>query len=168
MVPRARRHGSLASAGVRALRRRPPRRPHVRSACARRGHWRWAELNAETFARARAEGRIVLIDGSAEWCHWCHVMDATTYRDPEVRKLLGGALPPGEGRHRREARLRGALPRLGMAGDGAHDGGRRGDRQVQGLHGAREVPRHPPRRGRRAGARAGRLARRRPRCSRAR
>src|ERR1019366_8527532 len=48
----------------------------------------WAPLNAATFARARAEGRIVLIDGSAEWCHWCHVMDATTYRDPAVRKLL--------------------------------------------------------------------------------
>ncbi|HEY5145373.1 MAG TPA: DUF255 domain-containing protein [Polyangiaceae bacterium] len=48
----------------------------------------WAPLNAATFARARAENRIVLIDGSAEWCHWCHVMDATTYRDPAVRKLL--------------------------------------------------------------------------------
>jgi uncharacterized protein YyaL (SSP411 family) len=54
----------------------------------------WAELNAETFARARAEGRIVLIDGSAEWCHWCHVMDATTYRDAEVRKLLSERFLP--------------------------------------------------------------------------
>jgi hypothetical protein len=54
----------------------------------------WAALNAETFARARAEGRIVLVDGSAEWCHWCHVMDATTYRDPEVRKLLAERFLP--------------------------------------------------------------------------
>ncbi len=54
----------------------------------------WAALNAETFARARAEGRIVLIDGSAEWCHWCHVMDATTYRDPEVLKLLADRFLP--------------------------------------------------------------------------
>jgi uncharacterized protein YyaL (SSP411 family) len=54
----------------------------------------WAALNAEAFARARAEGRIVLIDGSAEWCHWCHVMDATTYRDPEVRKLLAERFLP--------------------------------------------------------------------------
>jgi uncharacterized protein YyaL (SSP411 family) len=54
----------------------------------------WSPLNAETFARARAEGRIVLIDGSAEWCHWCHVMDATTYRDPEVRKLLAERFLP--------------------------------------------------------------------------
>jgi uncharacterized protein YyaL (SSP411 family) len=58
------------------------------------GSLSWAELNAATFARARAEGRIVLIDGSAGWCHWCHVMDATTYRDPEVRKLLAERFLP--------------------------------------------------------------------------
>jgi uncharacterized protein YyaL (SSP411 family) len=58
------------------------------------GELAWADLNAETFARARAEGRIVLIDGSAEWCHWCHVMEATTYGDPEVRKLLGERFLP--------------------------------------------------------------------------
>jgi uncharacterized protein YyaL (SSP411 family) len=48
----------------------------------------WAVLEPATFARARAEQRFVLIDGSAEWCHWCHVMEATTYHDPEVRRLL--------------------------------------------------------------------------------
>ena len=58
------------------------------------GEFAWADLNAEAFARARSEGRIVLIDGSAEWCHWCHVMDATTYSDPEVRKLLGERFLP--------------------------------------------------------------------------
>ncbi|HEY3815530.1 MAG TPA: DUF255 domain-containing protein [Polyangiaceae bacterium] len=48
----------------------------------------WAELDAATFARAVAEKRFVVIDGAAEWCHWCHVMEATTYHDPEVRRLL--------------------------------------------------------------------------------
>jgi uncharacterized protein YyaL (SSP411 family) len=48
----------------------------------------WAELDAATFAKARAEKRFLVIDGAAEWCHWCHVMEATTYHDPEVRKLL--------------------------------------------------------------------------------
>lgn len=48
----------------------------------------WATLEPATFARARAEQRFVLVDGAAEWCHWCHVMEATTYHDPEVRKLL--------------------------------------------------------------------------------
>src|SRR5579864_8196691 len=48
----------------------------------------WAALNRETFARARAEQRFIVVDGSAEWCHWCHVMEASTYHDPDVRELL--------------------------------------------------------------------------------
>jgi uncharacterized protein len=48
----------------------------------------WAELNAETLARARKERRFVVMDGAAEWCHWCHVMEATTYHDPAVQALL--------------------------------------------------------------------------------
>lgn len=48
----------------------------------------WATLSPETFARAKAEHKYIVLDGSAEWCHWCHVMEATTYHDPEVRKIL--------------------------------------------------------------------------------
>ncbi len=48
----------------------------------------WAELSPATFARARAERRFLVLDGSAEWCHWCHVMEATSYHDPAVRKIL--------------------------------------------------------------------------------
>ncbi len=48
----------------------------------------WAPLEAATFARAKAEHRLVVVDGSAEWCHWCHVMEATSYHDPSVRKVL--------------------------------------------------------------------------------
>ncbi len=48
----------------------------------------WAPWSAETFARARREGRYVLFDGAAEWCHWCHVMDETTYRDPAVVRRI--------------------------------------------------------------------------------
>jgi uncharacterized protein YyaL (SSP411 family) len=44
----------------------------------------WEEWGPEAFARAKREGRYLLIDGAAEWCHWCHVMDETTYRDPQV------------------------------------------------------------------------------------
>ncbi|MGH7272173.1 MAG: DUF255 domain-containing protein, partial [Polyangiaceae bacterium] len=51
----------------------------------------WADLDAAAFARARAEHRLVLIDGSAEWCHFCHVMDAVTYSDPEVRRILAAS-----------------------------------------------------------------------------
>jgi uncharacterized protein YyaL (SSP411 family) len=48
----------------------------------------WATLSPETFARAKAENKYIVLDGSAEWCHWCHVMEATTYHDADVRKIL--------------------------------------------------------------------------------
>lgn len=48
----------------------------------------WATLSPETFERARAQRKYIVLDGSAEWCHWCHVMEATTYHDPRVRKIL--------------------------------------------------------------------------------
>lgn len=48
----------------------------------------WSTFSPETFAKAKAERKFVVMDGSAEWCHWCHVMEATTYRDPTVRALL--------------------------------------------------------------------------------
>ena len=41
------------------------------------------------FVRARAEHRYVLLDLGAVWCHWCHVMDQTTYQDPAVARLVG-------------------------------------------------------------------------------
>jgi uncharacterized protein YyaL (SSP411 family) len=48
----------------------------------------WAEFDAETFARAKRERRFVILDGAAEWCHWCHVMEATTYHDEAVQEIL--------------------------------------------------------------------------------
>ncbi len=49
---------------------------------------RWVEWGPEAFATARADGRLVLLDLGAVWCHWCHVMDEKTYRDEDVRRLL--------------------------------------------------------------------------------
>lgn len=46
------------------------------------------EFGPEAFERARREGKLVLLSVQAGWCHWCHVMNDTTYRDPEVRRLL--------------------------------------------------------------------------------
>lgn len=48
----------------------------------------WQDFGKPAFDRARKEGRFVLLDGAAEWCHWCHVMEATTYHDDRVRALL--------------------------------------------------------------------------------
>lgn len=53
-----------------------------------RGELSWADFSPETFARAKAQRRLIILDGSAEWCHWCHVMEAETYHDPRVRALI--------------------------------------------------------------------------------
>src|SRR4051812_7730591 len=44
----------------------------------------WSRFEPAAFARAKRENKLILLDGAAEWCHWCHVMDETTYLDPEV------------------------------------------------------------------------------------
>ena len=48
----------------------------------------WAEWGDEPFERAAAESKPVLLAISAVWCHWCHVMDETTYSDPGVIRML--------------------------------------------------------------------------------
>ena len=48
--------------------------------------WRGRHSRPETFARAKAERKYIVMDGSAEWCHWCHVMEATTYHDAAVAR----------------------------------------------------------------------------------
>ncbi len=53
------------------------------------GTIQWQDWSAAVFERAREEGKLVLLDLEAGWCHWCHVMDQTTYRDPEVIDLIG-------------------------------------------------------------------------------
>lgn len=48
----------------------------------------WQPWSDAVFARAQRERRLVLLDLEAVWCHWCHVMDQTTYRDPRVGALI--------------------------------------------------------------------------------
>ena len=48
----------------------------------------WSDWSHDLFARATAEKRFVILDLEAVWCHWCHVMEKTTYADPEVQSLL--------------------------------------------------------------------------------
>jgi uncharacterized protein YyaL (SSP411 family) len=48
----------------------------------------WNSWSDELFSRAAAEKRFVILDLEAVWCHWCHVMEKTTYADPEVTELL--------------------------------------------------------------------------------
>ncbi|MER3457287.1 MAG: hypothetical protein C4309_00195, partial [Chloroflexota bacterium] len=43
-------------------------------------HWReWGE---EAFREAREQDKPILLDISAVWCHWCHVMDHGIPGDP--------------------------------------------------------------------------------------
>ena len=49
----------------------------------------WQPWSEDAFARARREKRLILLDLEAVWCHWCHVMDETTYRDPNVAAVIG-------------------------------------------------------------------------------
>jgi uncharacterized protein YyaL (SSP411 family) len=44
----------------------------------------WREWSDEAFAQARAEDKPVLLAISAVWCHWCHVMDETSYSQDEI------------------------------------------------------------------------------------
>lgn len=48
----------------------------------------WVAWSPEAFAKAKNEKRFILIHGAAEWCHWCHVMEETTYRDPKVGAFI--------------------------------------------------------------------------------
>ncbi len=45
---------------------------------------RWREWGPEAFAEAKEAGKPVLLSLSAVWCHWCHVMDETSYSDEGV------------------------------------------------------------------------------------
>jgi uncharacterized protein len=54
----------------------------------------WHEWNASTFDEARQQDKPMLLDISAVWCHWCHVMDETTYSDPEIIALVNEQFIP--------------------------------------------------------------------------
>ncbi|HEY4220508.1 MAG TPA: DUF255 domain-containing protein, partial [Myxococcota bacterium] len=48
----------------------------------------WQHWSAETFARAKADKKIVVVAIETQWCHWCHVMDEQTWSDPALRALV--------------------------------------------------------------------------------
>jgi hypothetical protein len=48
----------------------------------------WHPWSEAVFEQAKKENRFVLLDLGAVWCHWCHVMEEITYRDPEVVRLI--------------------------------------------------------------------------------
>src|SRR5690348_16160396 len=52
------------------------------------GAIQWVGWSDAVFDQAKRENKFVLLDLEAIWCHWCHVMAETTYKDPEVVRLM--------------------------------------------------------------------------------
>jgi thioredoxin-related protein len=43
---------------------------------------------AEAVARAKAEGKRVIVDVGGEWCTWCHILDRFIAGNADVRSLV--------------------------------------------------------------------------------
>ena len=54
----------------------------------------WRPWGADSFTEAKLAQRPILLAISAVWCHWCHVMDETTYSDPAVIRLVNERYVP--------------------------------------------------------------------------
>ena len=54
----------------------------------------WRDWNESAFEAAKAEDKPVLLTLGATWCHWCHVMDETSYADERVIDLVNSRFIP--------------------------------------------------------------------------
>ncbi len=55
---------------------------------------KWRGWSDEAFAEASKLDRPILLSISAVWCHWCHVMDETTYSNSGVIDLINREYVP--------------------------------------------------------------------------
>ena len=55
---------------------------------------RWREWGEAPFVESAHEAKPVLLAISAVWCHWCHVMDETTYSTAAVIDLINERFVP--------------------------------------------------------------------------
>jgi len=49
---------------------------------------KWQDWSKDAFEKARLEQKPILLDIFGSWCHWCHVMDKTSYADATVADLV--------------------------------------------------------------------------------
>ena len=54
----------------------------------------WMDWSDAAFERAEREDKLILLSMGASWCHWCHVMDRTTFSNPEVVAMLNERFVP--------------------------------------------------------------------------
>ena len=55
---------------------------------------KWREWGPDAFREAKDQDKPILLGISAVWCHWCHVMDETSYSDGEVIRLANERYVP--------------------------------------------------------------------------
>lgn len=48
----------------------------------------WLDFNKDVFVKAKEQNKPVILDLGATWCHWCHVMDDSTYNNKAVVDYL--------------------------------------------------------------------------------
>src|SRR5947209_5052516 len=49
---------------------------------------KWQDWSKDAFEKAKLEQKPILLDIFGSWCHWCHVMDKTSYSDAAVADLM--------------------------------------------------------------------------------
>ena len=54
----------------------------------------WRAWGAQAFAEALESNHPILLNLTAVWCHWCHLMDETTYSDPDLIRLINDHFVP--------------------------------------------------------------------------
>jgi len=72
----------------------PPTRPERPAPVVPAPEIRWHPFGPEALRAARASGRPILLTVTTPWCHLCRVMDATTFADPDVRRLVHETVVP--------------------------------------------------------------------------
>jgi len=54
----------------------------------------WRQWTVDAFRQARDSDRPILLSINSTWCHWCRVMDESTFRDAEVLRRASTELVP--------------------------------------------------------------------------
>ena len=54
----------------------------------------WLEWGRQAFDMAKKEDKPILLDLTAVWCHWCHVMDSNSYSDEECARIINEDFVP--------------------------------------------------------------------------
>lgn len=55
---------------------------------------KWRQWGKESLAEAKKKKKLILLSLSAVWCHWCHVMDETTYSDTNIIDYINNNFIP--------------------------------------------------------------------------